>query len=85
VSLYQNTIFSDHLQPYVERVLTVYTGILSKYIFRKKINNNTSYDVDMRISSVISIKHVVFRWEGSMVRDQNLCGKVVDEENSYQQ
>ncbi len=39
----------------------------------------------MSISSVISIKHVVFRWEESMVRDQNLCGKVVDEEDSYQQ
>ncbi len=39
----------------------------------------------MRISSVISIEHVLPKREESKGRDQNLCGKLVDEEDSYQQ
>jgi len=39
----------------------------------------------MRISSVILIKHALPRREESKGRDQNLCGTVVDEEDSYQQ
>lgn len=34
---------------------------------------------------MISIKHLLPRRGESKVRGQNLCGKVVDEEDSYQQ
>jgi len=36
VSLYQNTTFFDHSQPYVERVVTAYAGILNKYRLERK-------------------------------------------------